>query len=142
MFCSQRGNNSFPRWELGYVASLVEELSGTLLITDTRLLSVKTMGLFHNKRLRIMNNSIFSKMPHPSRQGLETLLNKGFFKISSLPSSLPYLSRHLYLTKCRHFVSTHQKREAISLPPTSRSVRHFVSTRRVQFPPSNKRTRC
>ena len=59
MFCSQYGNNSFPRWGLGYAASLVEELSGTFLITDTRLLSVKTRGLFHNKRLRIMNNSIF-----------------------------------------------------------------------------------
>ena len=43
-----------------------------------------------------MNYSIFiSKMPHPSRQGFETPLNKGFFKISSLPRSLTYLSHHL-----------------------------------------------
>ena len=76
MFCSQYGNNSFPRWEK----------IGTFLITDMRLLFVKTMDLFRNKRLQFMNISIlFTKKPHPSRQGLETPLNKGFFDISSLP---------------------------------------------------------
>ena len=98
MFYSHPGNNSFPRWALGYAASLVEELSGTFLITDTRLLSVKTMGLFHNKRLRIMNNSIFffknaSSLPSRSRNPFKQRLLQNFISPLippiSLPSSLP-----------------------------------------------------
>ena len=37
-----------------------------------------------------MNYSIFiSKRPHPSRQGIETPLNKGIFKITSQNSNFP-----------------------------------------------------